>query len=190
MTLRPIHHLRVSAAGLALGLLLAAGPLRAAGLVAAFDWSMPARFAVPDPPEPEGAYEVYVDGDLHPATWRVDFDACASAGAIAEYRWSIDGAPAARNAAAAVYAERAAEFDLTSSEIDAVLAASGLAARGLAGTPLHLTGYPDITHDEQGASCGWSAGDDGHRAARARAAQAMTLRRDAGARPRGDSEPP
>jgi hypothetical protein len=38
--------------------------------------------------------------------------------------------------------------------------ASGLDARGLGATPVFLTQYPDITRDEDGAYCGWSAGDD------------------------------
>jgi hypothetical protein len=72
--------------------LLEAAPAPAE-LRAAFDWSMPPRFAVPDPPAPEGHYEIYAEV-LHPAAWRVDFDACASEDAVA-YEWTIDGVPAA-----------------------------------------------------------------------------------------------
>ena len=60
---------------------------------ASFDWSVPARFAVPGLEDPATPYEVYVDGPLHPASWPVDFDACASGAGIVEYRWAIDGIP-------------------------------------------------------------------------------------------------
>lgn len=58
-----------------------------------FDWSVPARFAVPGLEDPATPYEVYVDGPLHPPSWPVDFDACASGTGIVEYRWAIDGIP-------------------------------------------------------------------------------------------------
>ena len=80
-----------------LGLLLTSGcPGKASlppppGLAAHFDYSMPARFEIPDPRTPEGQYEVYVGGVLHPTEWPVALNACASTGGIVEYRWTIDG---------------------------------------------------------------------------------------------------
>jgi len=62
------------------------------GLAARFDYSMPARFAVPDPIVPDGEYEVYVDGELHPESWLVRLDACKSTGRVVRYAWSVDGA--------------------------------------------------------------------------------------------------
>jgi len=63
------------------------------GLAASFDYLVPARFKVPDLQlsEDQGEYEVYADGPLHPDTWLVQLNACASTGSIVEYRWSIDG---------------------------------------------------------------------------------------------------
>jgi hypothetical protein len=64
-----------------------------AGLGASFDYVMPARFEVPAlrPFEEQGEYEVYTNGPLHPATWRVQLNGCASTGSIVRYRWSVDG---------------------------------------------------------------------------------------------------
>jgi len=64
------------------------------GLAARFDYSMPVRFEVPDPRSPEGQYEIYVNGPLHPNVWTVSLDACASTGSIVAYRWRVDGTPA------------------------------------------------------------------------------------------------
>ena len=63
------------------------------GLGASFDYVMPARFEVPElrPSDEQGEVEVYTDGPLHPATWRVQLNACASTGSIVNYRWSVDG---------------------------------------------------------------------------------------------------
>ncbi len=88
--MRPIPPLRVL---LPLAALLAAAEGMAAP-PAHFDWSVPARFAVPGLEDPATPYEVYVDGPLHPISWPVDFDACASGVGIVEYRWAIDGVPA------------------------------------------------------------------------------------------------
>ena len=66
---------------------------------AQFDWSVPNRFAVPSLAGADAPYEVYVDAALHPEAWPVDFDACASAGGIVEYQWTIDGAPAGSESA-------------------------------------------------------------------------------------------
>jgi PKD repeat protein len=54
---------------------------------------MPARFAVPElrPSDEQGEFEIYTESPLHPATWRVQLNACASTGAIVSYRWSVDG---------------------------------------------------------------------------------------------------
>jgi len=61
--------------------------------LARFDYSVPARFAVPTP-APEGYWEQYIaPGEaMHPATWRVDFevDVCPPPETIAEYRWYVD----------------------------------------------------------------------------------------------------
>jgi len=62
-------------------------------LAARIDYEMPSRFAVPDPLEPEGDYEIYVDGDLHPARWPVVLDGCESTGSIVSYHWTVDGGP-------------------------------------------------------------------------------------------------
>ena len=72
---------------------LFAGCGESPGLGASFDYVMPARFAVPDlrPSDEQGEYEIYTDGSLHPATWRVQLNACASSGSIVSYRWSVDG---------------------------------------------------------------------------------------------------
>ncbi|MGE4606253.1 MAG: PKD domain-containing protein, partial [Myxococcota bacterium] len=69
---------------------------------AGFDYVVRERFALPPlgtglgaeagelytnpipAPETENAF-------IQPATWTVDFDACVSTGAIAEYRWTVDG---------------------------------------------------------------------------------------------------
>lgn len=57
---------------------------------ASFDWSMPARFGLD--PDNDGLI-LYHDtvAKVRPASFRVNFDACASEGSIAAYRWSIDG---------------------------------------------------------------------------------------------------
>jgi hypothetical protein len=60
-------------------------------LAARFDYTMPARFAVPDLQAPEEGYEAYVAGDLHPDVWVVRLDGCPSTGSIVRYTWSIDG---------------------------------------------------------------------------------------------------
>jgi PKD repeat protein len=63
------------------------------GLGASFDYVMPARFAVPElrPSDEQGEFEIYTESPLHPATWRVQLNACASTGSIVSYRWSVDG---------------------------------------------------------------------------------------------------
>jgi PKD repeat protein len=63
------------------------------GLAASFDYVVPARFKVPDlrASEDQGEYEVYADGPLHPDTWVVRLNACASTGSIVKYSWRIDG---------------------------------------------------------------------------------------------------
>jgi len=71
----------------------------AAEPTARFDWSMAARFAVPEPGGPDAPYEAYVAGALHPQTWPVAFDACASSAGLVEYRWRIDGVLAATESA-------------------------------------------------------------------------------------------
>jgi len=57
---------------------------------ASFDWSMPDRFGLD--PNNDGLI-IYHDtaAEVRPASFRVNFDACASEGSIATYRWSIDG---------------------------------------------------------------------------------------------------
>ncbi len=85
------------AALVACGLLLALAALAGCkkdepGLAARFDYSVPERFAVPDPRMPDGQYEIYVDGELHPDQWRVYLNACASTGRPVSYAWTIDGA--------------------------------------------------------------------------------------------------
>jgi hypothetical protein len=70
--------------------------LARAELVPAFDWSVPARFRVPDLPDPaspSAAATRYFDGPVTPATWRVDLDACATTGPAASFRWALDGVP-------------------------------------------------------------------------------------------------
>jgi len=67
-------------------------------LSARFDYSMRARFEIPTPPSPEGEYEVYADGPLHPGSWPVSLNACGSTGAITRYRWTIDGLPVGEGA--------------------------------------------------------------------------------------------
>jgi hypothetical protein len=58
---------------------------------AVFDWSMPARSGL-DVDPPDGVIDSFTDpAAISPSTWHVDFDACASVGAISTYRWSIDG---------------------------------------------------------------------------------------------------
>jgi hypothetical protein len=78
-------------------LLLAAtfGPLDASAAApqARFDWSAPARFVVPGLGADASPYEVYAES-LHPESWPIDFDACASGDGVVEYRWAIDGTPA------------------------------------------------------------------------------------------------
>jgi PKD repeat protein len=63
------------------------------GLAASFDYVVPARFEVPElqSSEEQGEYEVYADGPLHPDTWLVQLDACASTGSPVKYSWRIDG---------------------------------------------------------------------------------------------------
>jgi hypothetical protein len=67
-----------------------------AALVPAFDWSVPARFRVPDLPDP-GALSVeatrYFDGPVTPPTWRVDLDACDTAGPATSFQWALNGVP-------------------------------------------------------------------------------------------------
>ena len=93
---------------LGLGLLVVGGCKEdEPGLAARFDYSVPARFAVPDPRDPGGLYEIYVDGELHPDTWTIRLDACASTGRIVRYAWSIDGTSVGETAACAPF-----EYDL------------------------------------------------------------------------------
>lgn len=70
--------------------------LAQADLVPAFDWLVPARFRVPDLPDP-GSLSAdatrYFDGPVTPATWRVDLDACATTGPAASFRWALNGVP-------------------------------------------------------------------------------------------------
>jgi len=69
---------------------------RAQAPVPAWDYAMPDRFvdrnaALPDPqPNPAQAHDAYVNGALHPASWAVTFDACATAGLVSSYDWFID----------------------------------------------------------------------------------------------------
>jgi hypothetical protein len=57
----------------------------------AFDWAMPPRFGLDASPA-DGIIDPFTDAaSISPASWRVDFDACASTGAIVNYRWSVDG---------------------------------------------------------------------------------------------------
>lgn len=69
---------------------------------ASFDYVVRERFALPPLGTGLGAEagELYTNplpatgsenAFIQPATWAVDFDACASTGTIAEYRWTIDG---------------------------------------------------------------------------------------------------
>ena len=74
--------------------LLATAPIAAAAPRADFDWSTPARFAVPALGPDDSPNEVYAES-LHPASWPLDFDACASGPDVVEYRWFVGGAPAA-----------------------------------------------------------------------------------------------
>ena len=66
--------------------------------VAAFDWSMPDRFGLDQNSDglidyfPETGELSPVGNEIQPASWTVDFDACASTGPVAKYRWSIQGA--------------------------------------------------------------------------------------------------
>jgi hypothetical protein len=60
-------------------------------LSARFDYSVPARFEIPQPLSSEGSYEAYVNGPLHPDRWQVEFDACGSTGTVVSYSWSVDG---------------------------------------------------------------------------------------------------
>lgn len=66
---------------------------RAQDLVPAFDYSVPERFSIPEVGKgsADRAGELYTDEPISPPVWHVDFDACASQGAIVEYRWTIDG---------------------------------------------------------------------------------------------------
>jgi PKD repeat protein len=85
-------------------------PAAAGQPVADFDWSMPDRFgldarSMSGAAGPDGVldYVVTLPGTweeidpvhgspaVNPPTWRVDFDARSSTGAIATYRWSVDG---------------------------------------------------------------------------------------------------
>jgi len=69
---------------------------RAQAPVPAWDYAMPDRFvdrnaALPDPqPNPAQAHDAYVNGALHPASWAVTFDACATTGLVNSYDWFID----------------------------------------------------------------------------------------------------
>jgi hypothetical protein len=73
--------------------LLAIAPLASAAPQASFDWSAPARFLVPALGDDASPYEVYAES-LHPESWPIDFDACASGEDVVEYRWTIEGTPA------------------------------------------------------------------------------------------------
>jgi hypothetical protein len=65
---------------------------RAQGPTAAFDWTVPPRYGLDVAPA-DGVIDAFTDpAAISPATWHVDFDACASTGSIVQYRWSIDGA--------------------------------------------------------------------------------------------------
>lgn len=79
---------------------------------AGFDYVVRERFALPPLGTGLGARagELYTDpvpavgserAFIQPATWFVDFDACASTGGIAEYRWTVDGEFAAAEAGCA-----------------------------------------------------------------------------------------
>ena len=57
---------------------------------AIFDWSMPDRFG--DDKDGDGLIDYFTTFEaVNPASWRVDFDACDSTGAIDSYVWFIDG---------------------------------------------------------------------------------------------------
>jgi PKD repeat protein len=87
-----------------------AAPAAAGQPAADFDWSMPDRFGLdarsmggaagPDgvldyvvtfPETWEGIDPVHGSPAVNPSSWRVDFDAGASTGGVATYRWSVDG---------------------------------------------------------------------------------------------------
>jgi hypothetical protein len=79
------------------GVELAAGrdpkdPLSGPPPVPSWDYSMPSRFVARDPTSPDQNGDRYFVGDIRPATWTVDFDACATGGLVFEYRWYVDGA--------------------------------------------------------------------------------------------------
>lgn len=85
---------------LRLGALLGAAALALAptcsdsGLAPAFDYAMPERFEPPalqarDAPSPDA--DRYFRGPMRPETWRVELDACDSAGPIERYTWTVDG---------------------------------------------------------------------------------------------------
>ena len=57
---------------------------------AIFNWSMPDRFG--DDKDGDGLIDYFTTFEaVNPASWRVDFDACDSTGAIDSYVWFIDG---------------------------------------------------------------------------------------------------
>ena len=68
------------------------------GSAAAFDWTMPARTGIDA--NGDGIVEARdTPAEVNPATWRVEFDACGSTGAIETYRWSVDGNEVAQETA-------------------------------------------------------------------------------------------
>lgn len=82
------------------GIELAAGrdpndPLSGPPPAPAWDWIMPSRFVDRDPASPATLGDRYFVGDVHPSSWRVDFDACATDGLVFEYRWYVDDVLAA-----------------------------------------------------------------------------------------------
>jgi len=60
--------------------------------VPAWDWSMAERFIDRNPAQAETNGDRYFSGAVTPASWRVDFDACATGGLVFEYRWYVDDA--------------------------------------------------------------------------------------------------
>jgi PKD domain len=80
------------------GVAIVSGPTASgSGVSAAFDYSMPPRLG--DDANNDGIIDARTThGAVDPASWHVDFNACASSGSIARYRWSIDGSFAGESA--------------------------------------------------------------------------------------------
>lgn len=75
--------------------LLFSATAQAQSPVPAWDYAMPSRFVdrdptLPDPTPLNEGFDAYLSGSLHPASWPVDFDACATAGPVAAFEWYVD----------------------------------------------------------------------------------------------------